>query len=255
MSGAVPMDHMRSQRMNLQRPSNTVRRESDAAGIRPLLRVLITVVASLLAGSCQPGPLEPPTEVEKLRKWAEEGDAAAQNNLGVAYATGRGIPQDDVEAAKWYHKAAEQGNADAQFNFGFMYFKGRGVPQDDAEAVRWYREAAKQGHAEAQNFLRVMYLNRRGVPQDDAEAVKWYRKWAEQGDAAAQNSLGLMYTVGLGVPQDPVEAHKWFNLAGYAGNDESRENRDLVALKMTPAQIAEAQKRAREWKPTTPKAP
>ena len=92
------------------------------------------------------------------------------------------------------------------------------------------------------------YDNGRGVPQDDAEALKWYRKAAEQGYALAQTNLGFMYDHGRGVPQDYVLAHMWFNLAvAAAGN--SAMARDIAA-KMTPAQIAEAQKLAREWKPT-----
>ena len=99
-----------------------------------------------------------------------------------------------------------------------------------------------------------MYVNGQGVPQDYAEAVKWTRKAAEMGHASAQFNLGLMYNKGQGVPKDYVQAHKWFNLST-ANNPEkiNREKgvagRDLVAGKMTPAQIAEAQKLARVWKP------
>ena len=57
-----------------------------------------------------------------------------------------------------------------------MYKEGKGVPQDDAEAVKWYRKAAEQGHADAQTILGMMYKEGKGVPQDDAEAVKWYLK-------------------------------------------------------------------------------
>ncbi len=93
-----------------------------------------------------------------------------------------------------------------------------------------------------------MYYDGRGVPQDDAEAVRWYRKAAEQGLAQAQHNLGVMYANGQGVPQDYVLAHKWYNLSaargGMAGNTTPR---DYVASKMTPAQIAEAQRLAREW--------
>ena len=78
------------------------------------------------------------------------GDAIAQNNLGVMYATGEGVPQDAAEAVRWYRLAAEQGYAIAQNNLGFMYDTGEGVPQDAVEAVRWYRRAAEQGHARAQ---------------------------------------------------------------------------------------------------------
>ena len=77
----------------------------------------------------------------------------------------------------------------AQYALGWMYYKGRGVPQDDAEAVKWYRRAAEQGLARAQYNLGMRYSNGRGVPQNDAEAVKWYRRAAEQGHADAQNAL------------------------------------------------------------------
>ncbi len=58
-----------------------------------------------------------------------------------------------------------------------------------------------------------------------------------------------MYSAGDGVPQDYVKAHLWFNLAAAQGNEDARELRDLWAKKMTPEQIAEAQRLAREWKP------
>jgi len=92
------------------------------------------------------------------------------------------------------------------------------------------------------------------VPQDYAEAVRWYRKAAEQGHTRAQTNLGLMYDSGQGVPQNYVLAHVWFNLSASRQTDpENRERtakaRDRVAAKMTPAQITEAQRRAREWKP------
>jgi uncharacterized protein len=135
-----------------------------------------------------------------------------------------------------------------------MYREGRGVPQDYAAAAAWYRKAADQGDASAQNNLGFMYHRGRGVPQDYAAAAVWYRKAADQGNASAQNDLGFMYGEGRGVPQDYVQAHMWFDIA--AANlsieqerDTAVRNRDKVAAKMTLAQIAEAQKLAREWKP------
>jgi TPR repeat protein len=58
-----------------------------------------------------------------------------------------------------------------------------------------------------------------------------------------------MYAEGQGVPQDNVQAYMWFTLAGTAGDAANLKNRDLIAAKMTPDQIAEAQRLAREWKP------
>ena len=94
-----------------------------------------------------------------------------------------------------------------------------------------------------------MYGKGEDVPQDYAEAVKWFRKAAEQSFADAQYNLGIMYKNGYGVPQNYVQAHMWFNLAGAQGEQQAAENRDIVAKRMNQAQIAEAQKLAREWKP------
>ena len=92
-----------------------------------------------------------------------------------------------------------------------------------------------------------MYENGEGVAQDYAEAVRWYRLAAEQGYANAQINLGGMYYNGEGVPQDYVQAHMWSNLAAAQGNANAVANRDIAASLMTPAQIAEAQRLAREW--------
>ena len=149
---------------------------------------------------------------------------------------------------------AEQGDTRAQYNLGFSYANGEGFPQDYVEAVRWYRLAADQGHVDAQFNLGVMYANGEGVPQDHAEAVRWYRLAADQGYARAQYNLGVSYDNGEGVPQDHVEAHMWINLAAAQSSGEDRDTRvkarDAVAERMTAEQIAEAQRRAREWKAT-----
>jgi len=116
---------------------------------------------------------------------------------------------------KWFRKAAEQGEADGQFKLGYLYHEGEAVPQDYAEAARWYREAA------------------------------------DQGSANAQYNLGVMCGEGQGIPQDYVQAHMWFNLAGASGDLDGIKNRDGVARKMTPDEIAGARRRAQEWEPKT----
>ncbi len=161
---------------------------------------------------------------------------------------------DYATALRDWRPLAEQGNANAQFFLGLMYGNGLGVPRDYAKALQWWRKAAEQGVAGAQYNLGIMYDTGRGVPQDYAEAARWYRKAAGQGDATAQFNLGFMYGNGQGVPQDYAQAHMWFNLAASRfppGEDRDRavKNRDHVAKMMTPAQISEAQKLAREWRP------
>ena len=113
---------------------------------------------------------------------AEQGNATTQFNVGLMYAEGQGVKQDDVEAIKWFRKAAEQGLAQAQYSLGLMYAEGRGVKQDDVEAVKWYRKAAEQGHARAQLLLGYSYLLGKGVQVNKALAKEWFGKACDNGD-------------------------------------------------------------------------
>ena len=106
-----------------------------------------------------------------------------------------------------------------------------------------------------------MYYNGQGLSQDYDEAAKWYRLAAEQGNATAQSNLGSMYYSGEGVPQDYVQAYMWVSLAASRFPPSAKEDREraaryreIVAAKMTAAQLAEARKRVGEWtpKPTAP---
>jgi TPR repeat protein len=134
------------------------------------------------------------------------------------------------------------------YNLADMYSNGNGVPQNYLEAAKWYRLAANQDFAQAQVKLAEMYLDGQGLRQSDAEAVKWYRLAADRGDATAQYDLGVSYDEGRGVPQNYVDAHMWFNLAAAQGDQDAVRERDSITRKMNLAQIAEAQKLAREWK-------
>jgi hypothetical protein len=137
----------------------------------------------------------------------------------------------------------------AQAQLGLFFATGKGVPQDYAAAESWWRKAAEHGDGDSQCSLGVIYHEGKGVPKDYAAAASWFRKAAEQGHASAQLNLGKMSAMGQGVPQDYVIAHMWFNLAAARGHKNAVKVRDMVAARMTPAQIAEAQKLAREWKP------
>jgi TPR repeat protein len=151
---------------------------------------------------------------------------------------------DFATALRLWTPLAEQGDADAQNNLGLMYDKGQGVAQDYKTAVKWYTLAAEQGNAKVQTILGVMYAQGQGVSQDYKTAVKWYTLAAEQGVAQAQYLLGMMYHLGQGVVQDYVKANMWYNIASIDGDADAIKNRDDVAKLMTPAQIAEAQKAA-----------
>jgi TPR repeat protein len=152
---------------------------------------------------------------------------------------------DFATALREWTVLAEQGDAKAQYNLGVMYRRGQGVVQDYKEAVKWYRKSAEQGDADAQSNLGAMYSKGKGVVQNDKEAVKWYRKSAEQGNATAQSNLGVKYERGQGVIQDNVYAHMWLNIAASNGNQGAMKGRDIVAKRMTAADLSKAQGLAR----------
>lgn len=112
--------------------------------------------------------------------------------------------------------------------------------------MKWHTLAAEQGYAKAQYHLGSMYHFGIGVLKDYKEAVKWYQLAAEQGNAEAQFNLGIMYAKGEGVLQDNVYAHMWWNIVASEGNETAKKGRDIIAKQMTPSQIEEAQKLARE---------
>lgn len=118
---------------------------------------------------------------------------------------------------------------------------------DYAAALREWRPLAEQGDATAQFNLGTMYHLGRGVSRDYAKAVRWYRLAVEKGEPRAQINLGRLYAIGYGVPQDFIRAHMWFDLAAALGLKRAVESRDMVVRLMTSAQIAEAQRMARDW--------
>jgi hypothetical protein len=129
---------------------------------------------------------------------------------------------------------------------------------DYAAALSYWQPLADQGDANAQFRVGALYAFGLGVPEDRAKSIAWFQKAAEQGNVDAQFVLGVRYRDGEGVPQDYVLSHMWMNLAAAraaevtpGGIDRSVmvQCRDGVAAKMTPDQIAEAQRMAREWKP------
>jgi len=142
------------------------------------------------------------TNIESLRAVAEQGNTAAQFQLGTAYYTGQGVSKNYQEAIKWYRKAAIKGLAIAQH---------------------------KQGDSHAQNNLGSLYKRGQGVSQDDKEANKWYQKAAEQECVIAQYNLGLAYSRGEGVPKDHQTNQKQMLI-------RSVENRPFDEPTMIPVQ-------------------
>ena len=121
--------------------------------------------------------------------------------------------------------------------------------EDYETAMKEWRPLADQGVALAQNNLGALYQHGNGIGRDYGQAAGWYQRAAEQGNAVAQANLGHMYEHGKGVSRDYVLAHMWLNLAASQGYGGAAKGLEILEKEMTPAQIAEAQRLAREWKP------
>jgi len=121
---------------------------------------------------------------------------------------------------------------------------------DYATALILIRPLAERGDPIAETRLGQMYFSGDGVPKDFGEAAKWLSLGANQGVDSAQACLGVMYAIGEGFQRDFVLSYMWSSLAAAQGMEEAAKIRDETARLMTSEQIADAQKRVRQWMPT-----
>lgn len=163
--------------------------------------------------------------VQLMTSAAQGGLDNAQLELGVWYYTGKGaVAKNESTAFEWFSKAAAQGSSRGQNNLGVMYSSGTGIPQNYEKAVEWYQKAANGGYAPAMASMARCYERGLGVPKNDAKAAEWFLKAAEKGDAAAQLQIGYRYSQGNGVPQDYAKAAEWYTKSAEQGNLDAISN-------------------------------
>jgi localization factor PodJL len=204
-----------------------------------------------------PHGASPATNVDKLpvaiggplRAAAAKDDPAAEYEIALRYAEGRGVPQNLAEAADWFDRAAKHGLAPAQFRLGGFYEKGFGVKKDLAAARRLYFAAAEAGNAKAMHNLAVLYAEGIDGKPDYQNAAKWFRKAADYGLSDSQYNLGILYGRGIGMEPNLPEAYKWFTLAARDGDRDSASKRDDVGGRMDPESLAAAKLAAQAWTP------
>jgi TPR repeat protein len=131
-------------------------------------------------------------------------------------------------------------DATVQNNFGIMYMDGKGVPRSYATAMQWFSRSAANGNSLGQNNLGGMYRDGKGVTRDYPKALTFFAAAAQQGNPAAQVNLGLMLMNGQGVQPDPVHAYMWFDLAAAQGVAQAVTNRNIVRQRMSSRDLAEA---------------
>ena len=179
-----------------------------------------------------------PEQLAAARQEVAEIQASPRYSQGCS-------PEEDAKAAEQLRLAAGQGDAQAQNKLGLSYSKGKGVAHDYAQALKWYRSAAEQGLAVAQYNLGQMYANGRGVEQNDATAAKYWLLAAGQGFADAQFRLGVCYNTGKGIARNDIEAYIWYFLAVEYGNKEALAYRDEVAQALSDADLSDARHEAK----------
>jgi GAF domain/PilZ domain/Sel1 repeat len=151
-----------------------------------------TVLASSQPPASSAIPSVPALEtatLDQLRQLASGGDPSAQYALGLRYASGDGVKQDDKEAAAWFTKAAENGNVKAQAALGTRYFAGnRGVPPSLSQAYFWTVLARAGGDQSSKNFATILasHMSRAQAAAIEQKAEVWY----EQHESHAKPAPG-----------------------------------------------------------------
>jgi TPR repeat protein len=153
--------------------------------------------------------------------------------LAAAYFTGRGVTQDEKQAAYWYEKAAEAGDPEAQKQIGYFYEVGLGVPADPARAAHWYQLSAANGLVSAKVNLGVAYLMGIGVPKNPALGERLFVEAAAKGSGLGACYLGEMYFYGAGAKEDQQQARRWYEV-GAKLHDPQAEFRLASLLSTDP---------------------
>lgn len=136
----------------------------------------------------------------------------------------------------------------AMYNLGVLYDFGRGFPEDNEEAVRWYKMSAEHDYTQAQTNLGLMYRTGEGVPKDFKKGAEYYLLAAEQGDPNGQRQYGYVLLIGEGVRRNRVEALKWFMLAMDQGDKRTRDAIRDNGWFWIKSEQDEARRRADAWK-------
>ena len=208
-----------------------------------------------------------PEAAKWLRLAADQGDGQAQVILGGMHERGEGMARDAVRAHMWLNLAGAHGIKCGRGTRDELAKKMTPVeiakaqdlarlwmaahdpsgPPVDVDGIMWRLERARRGDVAQMFLVGMMYDIGHDVRQDYGEAVSWYLKAAAKGHVGAQYNLGAAYYLGNGVAQDFVEAHKWFSIANLTGLKRAIVNRDIISKLMTPAQLAAAGQRKRDW--------
>jgi hypothetical protein len=220
--------------------------EECAADKKPTHRLLAWVIGlamvagaaiglSLAFGTGQPKPAAsaPPTmttQAQWLQRAAASGESSAQYELAMRFRSGEGVERNDTEAVRWLRESARQGNGDAQYELGNAYADGRGIERDPINAYACYVLAGANGNSASEQALKFL------TPKLSGPQI-----------GEVRDTVGQMYLEGRGTPVNLVAAYTWFSLADVAGNADGQRQKQVLASKMSRAQVTAAERRASDW--------
>lgn len=190
-------------------------------------------------------------DIQALTRLAQNGNSQAMMLLGLYYADGTGVPPDAQTAVNWLSQASSAGEAIAQYRLGILYEGGHGLDAAPDKAAIQFSLAAKAGNLQAMYLLASAYATGSGVDQNAAEAAHWYQKAAGFGLADAAYNLAGQYAQGDGVDASLPTAYKWYAIAAAAGDSDAAPHMVALTAKLSPSELADAQKAARDFRPAS----
>jgi TPR repeat protein len=220
------------------------------------LQVVLFIVLSALLGACA---TKPPTVTqglelydrgdyakafEMLDKLAQEGDAQAQQALGVMYENGQGVKKDENLALSLYRQAAAKNNESAQYLLATILERNTGRTSGQNEAIKWYRLAATNGHPSAQYRMGQLELTGiSGTAPDPLKASYWFGLAAVQGDPQAQLQYGLLIMQGRAGSPDHALGYMWIEIAqGLVGDNATIQTALQAAKSLSASELLSAKK-------------
>jgi localization factor PodJL len=180
----------------------------------------------------------------------------AVENAAALYAEAqRLIEAKDPAGLDRLRRAANMGLAAAQFDLSKAYLTGTlGVKKDEAESRRWTERAAQAGDSRAMHNLGLAFFHGSGGPMNKTTAAQWFRRAADLGMGDSQYNLASLYEQGYGVSQNPAEAYKWYLIAARGGDAEARSAADRLKGELTPEARSAAERSAAGYRAATPNA-
>lgn len=215
-----------------------------------MVLMLVLCCTAALVGAASERTEWDPVDDEHLWKMlddAEDGDAEAQNGLGLLYAAGNSVDRNYGKAVEWFQKAVDQDHTEAFYNLGACYGSGLGVETDVDEAGRLFEKAAERGHGRAAFALGSLYHTDNLIGGKDLKkTLKWYQKSAEAGEEDGLYNLGTLYFNGEGVKQDEARALKLWSKASKKGHKTAAFS-IFEVLELGTKFTEKDPKKAQEW--------